>query len=199
MWCMVNHMPNFTSKFTVLPKEKQEEIINFAREHSIYEASDKYFEEVGVQKRTLFTLLQRRLGGEIREREKRIKKELELRKKEKEASGESTLSDEELQLLQRFKEGKVGYDEVQRELAYRVFEKMLTNPDSIKIRDWLQSELIKLKKDETTKQKDALERFIVSLFGGFIPSIRCPHCHQSTIIPISELGEKLDGTEPSED
>lgn len=187
--------PGRKYKFDILEPEKQEEILEKAEKTSTLAASKEYFEEVNMPQGSLKMLLDRRLN----KKKKLENYKLKIDKKRRDIRTDGELTLEETELLRRFKEGKVGYDEVQRELAYRVFEKMLTNPDSIKIRDWLQSELIKLKKDETTRQKDALEKFIISLFGGFIPSIKCPHCHMSTVIPVSQIGEVLDGTESSED
>lgn len=169
-----------------LPEDLQAEILSYASEHGGKEAARQYWETSGFASEDTFY--------------QKILKELAKRRHlAAQIDPESGLSAEEEQLLEDFKNGKVGYDRIQKELATRVFRKILKNPESLQVRDWLQSELVKLKQDETMKQKNALERFVNSLFGGFIPAIYCPHCHKSTIIPTEALGELLDATEPAKD
>lgn len=181
----------FQVKWKSLPQEQREEIIEEARVDTAMVTAKKYSTELEMPISVLFQLIDNELNGR-----KSVKvAEIVPRKEEPEAG----LTDAEVELLSRFKEGKVGYDEIQKELAYKVFKKILENPDSVKIRDWLQSELIKLKKDETTRQKEALEKFINALFGGFIPSTICPHCHKGTIIKTETLGEVFNGAELQED
>lgn len=178
------------AKWKSLPQEEKDQILEEAREETSMVVAKRYSSELEMPISILFQLIDNDLHGRkgVKMQESPVKKE-----------PESGLTESDVELLARFKEGKVGYDEIQKELAYKVFKKILENPDSVKIRDWLQSELIKLKKDETTRQKEALEKFINSLFGGFIPSTKCPHCHKSTIIKTETLGEVFNGAELQED
>jgi len=169
-----------------LPEETRNEILAYAIEFGGTDAANKYFEESGfTNKDSFYAKILRELGS----------------KKKLKVSAESLngeLTEEESQLLEDFKNGTVGYDRIQKELATRVFKKILMNPEAVNVRDWLQSELVKLKQDETTKQRDALAKFINALFGGFIPSIICPHCKKSTIVRTEALGDILDEPKPAE-
>ena len=95
--------------------------------------------------------------------------------KEMEKKVEGELSDEELKLLERFRNGDMGFNEMQKEVAIRVFEKILKNPESIKVKDWLQSELVKIKKEESQAKIGALETFVRKLFSGNLPT-HCTKC-----------------------
>lgn len=181
----------FQVKWKSLPQEQKDEIIEEAREENAMAVAKKYSVELEMPISILYQLIDNELNG------RKSVKVIDI--KPQKVEPEIGLTDAETELLSRFKDGKVGYDEIQKELAYKVFKKILENPDSVKIRDWLQSELIKLKKDETTRQKEALEKFINALFGGFIPSTKCPHCGKSTIIKTETLGEVFHGTELLED
>lgn len=176
----------FEPKWSVLPEALRNEIVKVATEQGAKEAVRQFMSQTTFASEETFYV---RLLQELAKRKKLVAV----------AADDAGLQPAEMQLLEDFKNGKVGYDRIQKELASRVFEKILRNPESVNVRDWLQSELVKLKQDETTKQKDALEKFVNSLFGGFIPSIYCPNCHKSTIIPTEKLGEVLDGAELKED
>lgn len=184
----------FQVKWKSLPQEQKDEILEEARIDTAMVAAKKYSAELEMPISILYQLIDNELKG--RKSVKVVEVVPTVPRKEVPETG---LTDADVELLARFKEGKVGYDEIQKELAYKVFKKILENPDSVKIRDWLQSELIKLKKDETTRQKEALEKFINSLFGGFIPSTRCPHCGKGTVIKTETLGEVFHGAELQED
>jgi hypothetical protein len=170
-------------KWKDLPEPEREDILAYANENGCTEAAKKYHKAAGYSNTDTFY---KYLVQEMAQRRRLLPPPDGLTKEDKD-------------LLQDFAEGKVGYDRIQKELATRVFKKILLNPESVSVRDWLQSELVKLKQDETTKQKDALERFVNSLFGGFIPSIQCPHCGKSTIIGVKELGEVLEQSRLQED
>lgn len=183
------HKP-FEPIWKKIPEETRNEILAYAMETSAVEARDKYFEISGFASKSSFY---QKILKELASRN-RFQRTVDFIGDKR--NGE--LTDEEIQLLEDFKNGTVGYDRVQKELAARVFKKILTNPEAISVRDWLQSELVKLKQDETTKQRDALVKFINALFGGFIPSIVCPHCKKSTIIRTEALGDILDESKSAE-
>lgn len=180
----------FEAKWKALPQYDKDQILEEARQDTAMVVAKRYSVELEMPISILFQLIDNDLSG---------RKSVIIQENTQKKEPESGLTEADVELLARFKDGKVGYDEIQKELAYKVFKKILENPDSVKIRDWLQSELIKLKKDETTRQKEALEKFINALFGGFIPSTVCPHCHKGTIIKTETLGEVFNGAELQED
>lgn len=88
----------------------------------------------------------------------------------------SDLTGEDLELIGKFRKGNLSFNEMQRELAARAFEKILRNPESVHVRDWLQSEMVKIKKSELSERTAALEHFVGRLFGGYLPD-KCSNCN----------------------
>lgn len=91
------------------------------------------------------------------------------------SSHSTELTQEDIELLERFRKGHLSFGEMQRELAARAFAKILKSPDSIHIRDWLQSEMIKIKRSELGERTRALEEAVSKLFGGHLPE-KCSNC-----------------------
>lgn len=54
------------------------------------------------------------------------------------------LTQEDLDLLKRLNKGEVSLDEINRKQVMQIFTKILCNPTSIKAREWLLSELLKI-------------------------------------------------------
>ena len=91
---------------------------------------------------------------------------------------ERILSQEEKDLLDRFAKGEIGFEEMQKEVAKRAFKKILLYPDDIQLKDWLQSELVKIKKEESRVKMTYLETFVRKMFSGQLPT-HCKNCgHQ---------------------
>lgn len=86
------------------------------------------------------------------------------------------LTPQELELLERFEKGELGFDEMQRQLAVRAFAKILKNPDSIQIRDWLQSELLKIKQQELADRNNFATELMNRMFSGHLPPKNCIKC-----------------------
>ena len=92
------------------------------------------------------------------------------------------LTEEEAKILSEYKLGKIGYEEMHRLIAARALEQILTSRSDIKLADWLRSETLKLKKEQSEEAKSAMEGFLDNLFSGFLPSPTCPHCGKSTVV-----------------
>ena len=88
---------------------------------------------------------------------------------------EKDLTEDELKLIEGLRDGSTSFDTVQREVASRAFEKILRNPSSLKVKDWLQSELIKIKKEESQAKIGAMEVFLRKMFSGNLPT-NCSKC-----------------------
>lgn len=91
-------------------------------------------------------------------------------------SSSNELTSEDLILLERFKKGEVDFDEASRIIATKVFEKILSNPGSIQVRDWLQSELLKIKRQELADRNTWSMELINRIFAGQLPPKNCTEC-----------------------
>lgn len=91
-------------------------------------------------------------------------------------SEKTTLTEAEVALLDGFKNGNIGFDKMQHELAYRVFKKILMYPDTIKMSDWLKSEVIKIQREEMSLKREQMEQSWAKLFGNFAIHKNCPRC-----------------------
>jgi hypothetical protein len=92
-----------------------------------------------------------------------------------EETPENELTEAEVKLIEGLRDGSTSFDTVQREVAARAFEKILRNPSSLKVKDWLQSELIKIKKEESQAKIGAMEVFLRKMFSGSLPT-NCSKC-----------------------
>lgn len=100
---------------------------------------------------------------------------------------ERSLSADEEALLEGLRNGTADFGKVQREVAARAFEKILRDPKALKVKDWLTSELIKIKKEESQAKIGMMEVFVRKLFSGRLPT-NCQHCGR----PLFQEGEVLD-------
>lgn len=142
------------------------------------ETADRYFEILGKKKVNLYQTLLREYNA------------LGFRPG---TEPEVVLSEIDEKLLEDYAEGKIGFDQIQKEMAVRMFKKVLSGKTDIKVADWLRSESVKMRKDATEKQKESMEIFIDTLFSGIIPSPICPHCGEHTSVDLRELNETLAG------
>lgn len=99
---------------------------------------------------------------------------------------ERELTVDEEGLLEGLRDGTADFGKVQREVAARAFEKILRDPKALKVKDWLTSELIKIKKEESQAKIGMMEVFVRKLFSGNLPT-NCPHCGH----PLFQEGEVL--------
>ena len=109
----------------------------------------------------------------------------EPRQKGKPNENETELTDSEKALIEGLRDGSTSFDTVQREVASRAFEKILRNPSSLKVKDWLQSELIKIKKEESQAKIGAMEVFLRKMFSGNLP-MNCAKCGAPLFQPVIE-------------
>lgn len=149
-----------TSKFFLLPKEKQELILQEAKEKGNWKTAETWALEVGISINRLYKQLRKLNPNETPKNE----------------NGERKLSKEEKDFLKRLGSGEATYDETSRFVAVRVFEKMLKNPDKWQYLDFFRTELIKVKREEA-QIKDAWAKEIIGkMFAGKLPPKNCPNC-----------------------
>lgn len=113
-------------------------------------------------------------------------------RKGKQHEEETELTSQEVSLIEGLRDGSTSFDTVQREVASRAFEKILRNPSSLKVKDWLQSELIKIKKEESQARIGAMEVFLRKMFSGNLPT-QCMKCGT----PLFQEGIVLDESKPN--
>lgn len=108
-------------------------------------------------------------------------------------SGDGELTNEDTELLERFREGKVGFDEASRIIASKAFERILRNPASVQVRDWLQSELVRIKRQELENKNNWAMELINRMFSGHLPPENCVICGHPFIEKIEpkELNTNL--------
>ena len=162
----------YGGKFDIFPDEVKPLLLRDLKRLGAGKTSSLHFENLGWKRMNLYLLL-KRLEKKIEDGTYVDTTQDELPSTPQPNDG---LTEEDLILLERFKDKKLGFDEMHRELAIRAFKKILQNPKEVKVRDWLQSELISIKKDEMSKQSDAMKAFVDGLFSGFIPPENCPNC-----------------------
>lgn len=106
----------------------------------------------------------------------------------------NVLTDEDSELLKRFSEGSVDFNEASRIIATNAFERILRNPSSVQVRDWLQSELIKLKKQELDDKNTWAMELVNRMFSGHLPPKNCINCGHPFIEEVKqkELERDLD-------
>lgn len=85
------------------------------------------------------------------------------------------LTEKELELLERFRLGKVETDEMSRLVAVKVFEKILRNPDDIKFIDFFRMEMLKIKRKEQEDRSRNQQELINRFFSGKLPA-NCSDC-----------------------
>ena len=108
------------------------------------------------------------------------------------SDGGLALTDAESEFLERYKKGEIGFEEVQREFAYRVLKKVMQNPELLKVNDWLKSEIIKIQREELSMKKEQMEMSWAMLFGKFQFTRFCPHCGHD-LFPDSDVNKDLKG------
>lgn len=108
--------------------------------------------------------------------------------------GSLALNDEEAIFLEKYRKGEIGFEQVQREFAYRVVKKVMQNPELLKVNDWLKSEIIKIQREELSMKKEQMERSWALLFGAFTIQKFCPHCGHD-LFPASDINKDLQVSE----
>jgi hypothetical protein len=100
---------------------------------------------------------------------------------------EKELSDEEIKLLDRIKNGEIELNEISRIVAAKVFEKMLKNPNDWHYLDFFRIELLKIKQEETQLKENWAKELVNRMFMGKLPPQYCPKCGYN----LSEYSSQL--------
>ncbi len=151
-------MPNFFDKLKKTNPVLHNQIIDSMKTGSIRSTAYRFAPILGMKPDSLKMTLQRN------------NKKLGIK------NPPSELSKTEVDFLERFKRGEVQFEEAQRELAYRVFKKILEEPEQLKAADWLRSELVKIKREEISMKKEQMDLAWTMIFGSFMIPKVCPHC-----------------------
>ena len=193
----------FTSIFDSLPDSKQFLIINYAKEHSIQEASEIFCDEVGMKQESL----KRRLTKLIHPTPKPISMSgadnnvnplvgkhygVKSSVKGKGEKEERKLNKAEKEFLKKLGEGTIGLEEASKFVATRVFEKMLKNPDDFRFVDFFRTELLKIKQEENNIKDSWGKEAIGRLFAGKLPPRNCPNCGFQLIEDIEVINGEED-------
>lgn len=191
-----------------------EEIMQYAREHGAYEAAKLYAVKSGFNKVYLYSKLKRKIGngrldvgeentmenvgGEFRPQapEDKIVQTYKSRAiGRKEAYEGIELTWKEKKLIKDIAEGTVDMEQASRVIASKAFEKLLKFPDSASFTSFIQSELLKLKKQELTDKNTWAMELVNRMFNGELPPRVCPHCG-TVLVKLPELvGEVVEDAE----
>lgn len=75
------------------------------------------------------------------------------------------LTQDDLDLLKLLNTGEARLDEINRKQVVQIFTKILRNPTSIKARQWMLSELLKIRKQKFLQQHDKCLKCGVKIFN----------------------------------
>lgn len=189
-----------------LKNEKPEvykEFLNYVRYHTYEETATKYAEVFGYEKAQL---LGRLPSWGAKYGFKKQPPETELATTNEKPLSTDGLTEEELVFINKFRKGDISFEQVQREFAARVLEKVLKNPELLKVADWLRSEVIKIQREELSMKKENMERSWAMLFSGFLIPKFCPKCghdlQPKAAVPVENNalkvlnGEEVNDTQP---
>lgn len=170
-------------KWEYLNENIKVEILEYARDNGVWEAANKYKDEVGMGVQGLYRRLKavveggNKSGGEV--------------------PGEVELGEEEKVFLQRLKDGTVSLEEASRKVAGIVFEKMLRNPNDVKFDSFFKTKLLELKQSEQADRNNQAMTLINGMFNGRLPPKSCPSCgyviYEDAVIVAKPEGTTLIG------
>lgn len=155
------------SKLDSLQPELREEILQHLAVNGPTPTTKAYASVLGWNEKNFYRTLLRQYKKIQKKQEERLKTNLDYEAKD---------------LVDKFRAGEVGFDEVHTEIGARALEQILSGSGNIKMQDFLRATTVKMKKDQSEKAKDAMEDFIDGLFSGFVSSPVCPHCGRETVI-----------------
>lgn len=172
----------FEAKFTLLPLEQQEIILQEAKENGAFATAEKWADTIGMS----FNGLYKRLRKESKQKYDPMKPQgMRFSKSLGGKNEERKLTKDEKEFLEKLKTGTADLEETSRFVAVRVFENMLKNPDKFYYADFIKTELLKVKKDESVIKEAFAKALIGKMFAGQLPT-HCPHCGKSLIKEIVE-------------
>lgn len=186
---------------------KWEEILNYAKEFGEFKAANKYTKEVNLSRDYLYKKIQKTIRkmdlgsqdvGEDEDSEngagkkgRRLTPEEILANAKAKAQSRKyayegiELTKKEKRLIKDIAEGKVDLETASRVIASKAFEKLLKYPDSASFTSFIQSELLKLKRQELTDKNTYAMELVNRLFAGELPPRICPNCgHELVKLPV---------------
>lgn len=155
----------FADKYSLLSPQIKAEIANSVITKGAYETAKEFAPKVGMNMQYLYKKLN-----------KMYPKGDSLETDSKPQNDEIKLSKEEKDLLARLATGEASIEEVSRAVAVKVFEKMLRNPHKFQYADFIKTELLKVKKEESVTRDNFARELIVRMFAGKLPPKTCPNC-----------------------
>ncbi|MCK9370712.1 hypothetical protein M0R04_12455 [Candidatus Dojkabacteria bacterium] len=181
--------------------ELWEKILQESREGKPFKVADKYAKEVNMNKVYLYQKIRKTLekeegrfdggnGNENLGEEKRnnfIETAKDKANARKEAYDGIKLTTKEKKLIQDIADGKVDLESASRVIASKAFEKLLKFPDSASFTNFIQSELLKLKRQELTDKNTWAMELVNRMFNGVLPPRVCPKCGEVLVkLPVLE-------------
>jgi len=188
-----------------------EEVMQYAREHGAYEAAKLYAVKAGFNKTYLYEKLKRKIGngrtdigeentmqngagqvGSWLPKDKIAESYKSRALGRKEAYEGIELTWKEKKLINDIAKGTVDMEVASRVIASKAFEKLLKFPDSASFTNFIQTELLKLKKQEITDKNTWAMELVNRMFNGELPPRVCPKCGE-VLVKLPELvGEVVD-------
>jgi hypothetical protein len=180
--------------------------MEYARTNGAKEASRKYYSLLGYSESSLYfklRLILKKESGNIEGENDSLKSGEETNpflvkaNAKKEAYEGIKLSAKEKQLIKDIAEGKVDLEDASRVIASKAFEKLLKFPDSASFTNFIQSELLKLKRQELTDKNTWAMELVNRMFNGVLPPRICPSCGEVLVkLPVLE-GEVIETEDES--
>lgn len=170
----------FEDKWGLISTIKQDEILNYARETSARQSANKFADEIQMSALYLARKINKVMGNTPAPSKFRVKKvkrysEKNRLKDKREAYAAVELTPKENKLLKDIAAGKVSMEDASRIIAAKAFEKILKDPTAISFNNFLQSELLKIRKDEVESKNSMALELMNRMFAGQLPTV-CPHC-----------------------
>lgn len=202
---MANHdnvHGNFFKEIVIEP-ELWQKIMEVAREKGAYFSSKQYFEKTEHTRIGLYNKVRETLKKENpppTQEELAENKIISSAKSRalgrKLAYEEVKLTPKEKQLIKDIADGKVDMEAASRVIASKAFEKLLKFPDSASFTNFIQSEMLKLKKQELSDRNTWAMELVNRMFNGELPPRLCPNCgHEIIKLPKVLESEVLDNVE----
>jgi len=188
----------FAKKY--IPDDIWEKVVEYSKAEGNYPAAVKYADELKLNTYYLYTKLKKlgekgsgdvgdEMGGEKSGKKKNSFSEIAKQKAvaRKEAYEGITLTPKEKKLILDISEGKVDLESASRVIASKAFEKLLKYPDSASFTSFIQSELLKLKRQELTDKNTWAMELVNRMFNGELPPRVCPGCGLTLVkLPVLE-------------
>lgn len=181
--------------------EVWKKVLEESRVGKPFAVAEKYYKELGFNKVSLYYRIKKQLekegggsngeegnenfgGGKKNQYAENAKDKANARK---EAYEGIRLTPKEKKLIQDIADGKVDLETASRVIASKAFEKLLKFPDSASFTNFIQSELLKLKRQELTDKNTWAMELVNRMFNGVLPPRVCPKCGEVLVkLPVLE-------------